>query len=47
MIIEYQKTVETARDLIGNKMTKVSQYSQQNKSETVTNKHDNEMLKER
>ena len=38
-------------DLIANKtadkIMKVSKYSQENNSETVTNKHDKEILKER
>ena len=39
--MEYQKTGE-ATNKIGNKITKVLQNSQQNNSETVTNKHDKE-----
>ena len=46
-----QKTAEATSDLAGNnianKSTKVSENSQQNNSETVTNKHDKEILKER
>ena len=40
---EFQKTTESTGDLIGNKIadrvTKFSRNSQQNRSETVTNKH--------
>ena len=43
-----QKTVEATGDLISNKIanriTKVSKISQQNKSETVTNEHDDMYL---
>ena len=46
-----QKTVVAPSDLIDNKIaqriTKISKVSQQNNSETVKNKHDKEMLKER
>ena len=46
-----QKTAGATSDLTGNnianKSTKVSENSQQNNSETVTNKHDKEILKER
>ena len=46
-----QKTVEASDDLIGNKIankiTGVSKNSQQKNSETVTNEHDKEILKER
>ena len=46
-----QKTAEATSDLIGNKIanriTKVSKHSQQNNSETVTNKHDKEIPKEK
>ena len=45
-----QKTEEATDDLIGNKIdriTKVSKYSQQNNSETVTNEDDKEIHKER
>ena len=46
-----QKTAEATSDLIGNKIAnriaKVSKHSQQNNSETVTNKHDKEIPKER
>ena len=45
--MEYQKTAEATSDLIGDKITKVSQNSQQNNSETVTNEHDNDIPKER
>ena len=45
--MEYQKTAETASDLIDNKIMEVSQNSQQNNSETVTNEHDKEIPKER
>ena len=38
--MQYQKTAEGTNDLIGNEITKVSQNSQQNSSETVTNKHE-------
>ena len=45
-----QKTVEATSDLIGdkiaNKITGVSKNPQQNNSETVTNEHDKEILKE-
>ena len=34
--MKYQKIAEATSDLIGNKITKVSQNSQQNNSETVT-----------
>ena len=44
MIIEeckqQKKTAEATIDLIGNIITKVSQNSQQNNSQTVSNKHD-------
>ena len=46
-----QKTAEAPGDLIGNKIasriTKVSKKSQRNNSETVTNRHDNEISKKR
>ena len=46
-----QKTAETTGYLIGNKIadkiTKVSKKLEQNNSETVTNEHDKEILKER
>ena len=46
-----QKPAEATGDLIGNKIsnkiTKYSKNSQQNNSETVTNKHDKEIPKER
>ena len=46
-----QKSAEATGDLIGNKISnkiaKVSKNSQQNNSETVTNKHDKEIPKER
>ena len=46
-----QKTVEATDDFIGNKIanriTKVSKNSQENNSETVINKHDKEIPKER
>ena len=46
-----QKTAEATGDLICNKIanriTKVSKNLQQNNSETVTNEHDKEILKER
>ena len=46
-----QKTAEATGDLIGNKtankMTKLSKKSQQYNSETVTNEHDKEILKEK
>ena len=46
-----QKTLEATDDFIGNKIanriTKVSKNSQQNNSETVINKHDKEIPKER
>ena len=45
--MEYQKTAEATSDLIGDKITNVSQNSQQNNSETVTNEHDNDIPKER
>ena len=44
-----QKTAEATDNLIGDKIadkiTKVSKYSQENNSETVTNEHDKEMAK--
>ena len=46
-----QKTAEATGDLVGNKIsdriTKVLKNSKQNNSETVANKHDKEILKER
>ena len=45
--MKYQKIAEATSDLIGNKITKVLQNSQQNYSETVTKKHDKEIHKER
>ena len=46
-----QKTAEATGDLIGNKIanriTKVSESSQQDNSETVTNEHDKKIPKER
>ena len=36
IIMKYQKIAEATSDLIGNKITKVLQNSQQNNSETVT-----------
>ena len=46
-----QKTVEETGDFIGNeiadKIMKVSKNSEQSNSETVTNKHDEEIPKER
>ena len=46
-IIEYKKeTEESTTDLVGKKITKVSQNSEENNSETVTNKHDKEIPKE-
>ena len=47
IIIEYQKTAEATSHLIGNKIMKVIQNSRQKNSETVTNKHDKEIPKER
>ena len=47
IIMKYQKIAEATSDLIGNKITKVLQNSQQNYSETVTKKHDKEIHKER
>ena len=47
MIMEYQKAAETTSDFIDNKITKVSQNSQPNNSETVTNEYDTEIPKER
>ena len=45
------KKADLTGDLIANKtadkIMKVSKYSQENNSETVTNKHDKEILKER
>ena len=45
------KKADLTDDLIANKtadkIMKVSKYSQENNSETVTNKHDKEILKER
>ena len=50
-IIVYQKAAETTDDLIGNKIANkflgVSNNSQQNNSETVTNEYDKEIPKER
>ena len=43
----YKKTAEATSDLMGNKITNVLQNSQQNYSETVTNKNDKEIPKER
>ena len=41
-----QKTVEATGDLISNKIAnRITKVSQQNNSETVTNEHDEEMLK--
>ena len=45
--MEYHKTAEATSDLIGNKVTKVSQNSQHNISERVKNEHDKEISKER
>ena len=45
--MEYQKAAEATSDLIDNKITKVSQNSPPNNSETVTNEHDKETPKER
>ena len=46
-IIEYKKeTEESTTDLVGKKITKVSQNSEENNSETVTNEHDKEIPKE-
>ena len=57
--MKYKKTVEATGDVIGNKIadavakssdgkiTKVSSSSPQNNSETITNKHDKEIPKER
>ena len=45
--MEYHKTAEATSDLIGNKVTKVSQNSQNNISERVKNEHDKEISKER
>ena len=46
-----QKIAEATGDFIGNnvaeRITKVSKNSQQNNSETLTNEHDKEILKER
>ena len=46
-----EKTAEATRDLIDNeiayKITEISKNPQQNNSETVTNQHDKEILKER
>ena len=39
-------TEEATTDLIGKKITKVSQNSEENNSETVTNEHDKEIPKE-
>ena len=49
--MEYQKTEETTGDLIvnkiANKIKKVSRSLPQNNSETITNKYDKEIPKER
>ena len=46
-ITEYKKeTEESTTDLVGKKITKVSQNSEENNSETVTNEHDKEIPKE-
>ena len=49
--MEYLKAAEATGDLIGNKIankiTRFSRISPQNNSETITNKHDKEILKER
>ena len=49
--MEYQKPADATGDLIGNKIankiTKVPRSSLQNNSETITNKHDKEIPKER
>ena len=49
--MEYQKPAEGTSDLIGNKIfnkiTNVSNCSTRNISETITNEHDKEILKER
>ena len=42
-----QKTAEATGDLAGNKIMGVSRNLQQSNSETVTNKHDKEIPKER
>ena len=48
---EIQKMAKITGDLIGNKIaikiTRISKTSQQNSSKTATNKHDNEITKER
>ena len=48
---QFKKKAEAAGDFIGNnisdKMTKVSKSLQQNNLETLTNKHDEEIRKER
>ena len=44
--MEYKKTVETTGDLVGNKITRVSENLQQKNSETVTNEEDKEIPKE-
>ena len=49
--MEYLEIAEATGDLIrnkiANKITKFSRSSPQNNSETITNKHDNEIPKER
>ena len=51
MCLKLLQKAEATSDLIGNKIvnsiTKVSKSSQQNNSETVTNKHDKEITKEK
>ena len=51
MRLKLLQKVEATSDLIGNRIvnsiTKVSKSSQQNNSETVTNKHDKEISKEK
>ena len=51
MRLKLLQKIEATSDLIGNRIvnsiTKVSKSSQQNNSETVTNKHDKEISKEK
>ena len=44
--MEYKKTTETTGDLVGKKITRVSENLQQKNSETVTNEEDKEIPKE-
>ena len=44
--MKYKKTTETTGDLVGKKITRVSENLQQKNSETVTNEEDKEIPKE-